>query len=47
MVESCVEPAISREREDDHDHRRFRQRGNHHLSTRADTAEAGTDIEPG
>src|SRR5262249_60359275 len=33
--------------EDDHDHRRFRQRGNHHLSTRADTAEAGTDIEPG
>src|SRR6516165_184302 len=35
-----------RDREDDHDHRRFRQRGNHHLSTGADTAEAGTDIEP-
>ena len=36
-----------REREDDHDHRRLRQRGDHHLSTRADAAKARSDIETG
>ena len=36
-----------REREDDHDHGRLGQRGDHHLAARADAAEAGADVEPG
>ena len=33
------------EREDDHEHRRLRERGEHHLTAGADAAEAGADIE--
>ena len=36
-----------RDGEDDHDHRRFGERGEHHLAAGADAAEARADIHAG
>ncbi len=47
IVESCVDPAISARVNTTIDHRRFGERGDHHLPARADAAEARADIHAG